>query len=288
MIIFYISEAFKIFRRASLASIIAIISTTFAVALITLSVTFLFLSDTINERLKKHIEINVFLKSNISEIEIDSLKNHFRENDIIGSAVFITQEEAVGRFIEQTGEDFRSVLDLNPLPASFVVRLKSKYVTENNLRSTIDTYGTLKGVDEVKCDFETALSILSFVEKGSYVIYFLTTVLILIALYFVYSTHRLWVLSKQKHFNTMKLVGAKISSIKLPIIINGIMIGVIAGTFCLLITFVLLQLFEGFYRFNIIETYQYFLVSIIFVGGLLGFLSSLLSTRSISLKITQT
>lgn len=288
MILFYIAEAFKIFRRASLASIIAVISTTFAVALITLSVMFLFLSDSINERLKRHIEMNVFLEVDIGTNDLDSLKTHFMENDLLGSAVFISQEEAINRFIEQTGEDFRSVLELNPLPASFVLRLKSQYVSEINLLETIEIYKAFPGVEEVKCDFETALSILGFIEKGSYVIYLLTTILILIALYFVYSTHRLWVLSKEKHFNTMKLVGAKISSIKIPIILNGLLIGMISGILCLFMIFIILEVFEGFYRFNIIETYQYLLFGIVLIGGLLGLISSLLSTRSISLKISQT
>ncbi len=284
---FHITEAIKIFRRASLASIIAIITSTIAVTLITLSVLFIFLSDTFNEKLKNQIEINVFLKKDIPATNLDSLRIDLKENKIVGYAKYISEQDAVERFIAQTGEDFRSVLNLNPLPSSFVIRLKSEHVTKTNLLKTIDRYTSFPGVDEVKCDFETALSILRFIDNGKFILYSLTAILVLISLYFVYSTHRMWVLSRQTQFNTMKLVGAKISTIKTPIIINGMIIGIIAGSVCTMFFFFISNFLESVYGLKIFENYKYLLFSSIFIGAGLGFLSSLLSTKSITLKIDQ-
>lgn len=285
MIIFHLSEALKIFRRASLASIIAIISTSIAVLLISLSIVFLFLSDRIELKLKHEIEINVFLKKDITQTERDSLVQDFKANNIIGTAKYISEDDAEAKFMEETGEDFRSVLDINPLPASYVLSFKPEFVSESNIYATFDRYKKFSGVDEVKGDYEIAIGILKFLESGWLVVYLFTALLVIIALYFVISTHKLWMISRAKIFNTMKLVGAKLGTIKMPIVINGIIIGLISGLICATLAYFALEVLSGYYNISELPGNSFIIVSMIIIGILLGLISSLISVRGINLKI---
>ena len=287
MILFYITEALRIFKRASLASFFAIISSTLAIILISISVLLLFLSDNINARLKNQIEINVFLENDIPELDRNSLQDELVNNNNLGYVKYISEDEAADSFISDTGEDFKKILELNPLPASFVVRLKPEFVSEENINGVINKYKDLEGVDEVKCDFETALLILGFIDTGKYVVHFFTVFIILVAAYFVYSAHRLWVISRKVQINTMKLVGAKISSIKVPIILNGMLIGAISGTICLILYWVFVEFINNIYKLSFLDSAQSYSYLLIFVGILLGLLTSIFSTRDISLKVGQ-
>jgi cell division transport system permease protein len=85
----------------------------------------------------------------------------------------------------------------------------------------------------------------------------------------------------------MKLVGAKISTIKMPIILNGIFIGFFAGAIALGIFYFLFHYFELFLgSFGITNLYKpYYLPVIICIGPALAILVSIVSLRKVSLKI---
>ena len=81
----------------------------------------------------------------------------------------------------------------------------------------------------------------------------------------------------------MKLVGAKISTMKIPIILNGVMIGLFSSVICVILyNLVLLLLNRIYINLNFIAELQIVNLLILLIGILLGLIGSVASSNRIS------
>ncbi|NJD23248.1 MAG: hypothetical protein FIA82_11360 [Melioribacter sp.] len=283
MIIFYFREAFRIFRKSSLATAITITITTIAVILSTISIFLVFSANKFSDQIKQSIEVNVYLNENLSQNEIDDLKVEIQKIISVQSVAFVNKDQAVINFVKETGQDFRSVLDENPLPNSFVVKFKPQPLNETNIEQLTDQIRKMKGVTEVIYDYKTVLRILNLLKSFEYVIYFLSITLILLATYLVYSNNKIQMYGNRNHYLTMKLVGAQISTMKIPLILNGIIIGFISSLICILLLSVIsILLAKVFINFNFINPIKLMNLIILLIGLALGFIGSFISSLKIS------
>ena len=286
MVIYYISESIKLFRRAKLASFITIITTSIAILITSFSLLLLFFSSTIEDKLKNRIELNVFLHDSVNVSNTQSLLNEFRNDQFIKSVRFISKEDAVEKFISETGEDFRSVLDINPLPASFILTLNPSFVTEENIKSIIDKYSNSDLVDDMVYDYNTTMTLLNILSINKTLVFLLSIILIVIAVYFVYANNKLLLLAKKEQFNTMKLVGAKLSAIKIPIVLHSILLGIISAIICMAIfVLLLLLLTKIYYNLKFINLLYLFNIVIFVLGIVFGIIGSYFAVKGISLKV---
>jgi cell division transport system permease protein len=203
------------------------------------------------------------------------------------SIEFISKDKAAEQFIQETGEDFRKILDYNPLPASFVVKISELYVNSDSLSFIIKDLSNLELVDEVVFKEGFIYRLLNYIDTVKVYIFLLTILVSLIALYLVYATIRLIINSRMIDFETMKLVGAKLSTIKIPVIVNGI----IAGLFSGILSYIIFLLFKK--QLLIVEALEImftkymieYLLIIFLTGPILVLLVSLFTLRKVSLKI---
>ncbi len=284
MIIFYFQEAFRIFRKSSLATAITITITTIAVILTTISIFLVFSANKFSDKIKQSIEVNVYLNENLSQSEIDNLKVEIQKITSVLSVAFVNKDQAVINFVKETGQDFRSVLDENPLPNSFVVKFKPQPLDETNIEQLTDQIRKMKGVTDVIYDYRTVLRILNLLKSFEYVIYFLSITLILLATYLVYSNNKIQMFGNRNHYLTMKLVGAQISTMKIPLILNGIIIGIISSLICVILFNVIsVLLTKVLINLNFTNQLKLMNIIILLIGLALGFIGSFIS----SLKISQ-
>jgi cell division transport system permease protein len=266
---------------------LSLISTSISVILIVSSIFLLVISDHIQTRIKKNISINIFLDEAITEQRIEEIKKLLSETSYLRKITYIDKEKAAENFIKETGEDFRKILDYNPLPSSFRIYLKEEYTESDSMKNIINLLEKIDGVEEVVYQHEFVNKILTQINSVKEYIFIITAALVLISIYIVYSTMQLIINSKYEELDTMKLVGAKISTIKMPIILNGIFIGVFAGIISLILFYFLFQYFDLLMgSFGIKDFYKpYYLLVIICVGPLISVLVSLVSLRKVNLKI---
>ena len=142
-------------------------------------------------------------------------------------------------------------------------------------------------VDEVVFRNKFIYRLLGYVDAGKQYLFAITGVLILIAVYLVYSTIRLITNARMRELETMKLVGAKLSTIKMPILLNGLITGILASMFGIAVYyFISVQLSHYQSINNFIFRYRYYyLASLIFLGPFLSFIVTLFSLRKLTLKI---
>jgi cell division transport system permease protein len=287
MVFFWLKEAVKLIGRAKSSFFLSLISTSISVFLIIASLISIQISNEFQEHIKRDVNINIFLKDSLTPNETVKFQSWLKNKNYVNTVRYINKEEAAKNFIKETGEDFRGLLDYNPLPASFLVTINEKYIHTDSLDKIIGLVSQLKGVDEVVFQQEFVYKLLSRVDRIKKYIFVVTAVLLFIAIYIMYSTNKLVVGSKYEELETMKLVGAKISTIKMPLILNGILIGLLAGIISLA------SFYSLFYYFgNLVELSKlihfhsgiYIIISLL-MGPLLGLIVSLFSLRKISVKI---
>ena len=287
MILFWIKEAFKLIARSKFSFLLALTSITLSVILITVSVFIIRFSNHFEDQLKSNIIISVFIKDNSTNDEIEQIKSELSQLKYLSSSEFIDKDKAAEIFIKETGEDFRKILDYNPLPASFNLKLKNEYANRQSIKTIIKTLSDYKWSDEVIFRQDFYQKILMYIDQAKIYVFGLTGLIFLVSLYLVYSTVRLILNSKYSELETMKFVGAKLSTIKMPIILNSAITGFLAGSIALAIVWLLYFYVKGFLLSidNVIPNKIEFIVILLSLGPIIGILVTIISLRKISLKI---
>ncbi|MFZ0456779.1 MAG: permease-like cell division protein FtsX [Ignavibacteriaceae bacterium] len=286
MIIFWFKEAFKSIGRAKSSFILSLISTSISVLLIVSSIILVQLSNKFQTNLKEKLNINIFLKDSVSKNSISNIGEILNSKKYINSVKFIDKDEAAQNFIKDTGEDFRKILDYNPLPVSYSITLKEDFVKKESIDKIVSELSKINGVDEIVYQYKFANKVLSFIDSIKKYVFIITAVLFIISLYIVFSTVKLVISLKQEEFETMKLVGAKLSTIKMPVIINGIFIGFLGGIIALGIFLFVLSYFGNLIAFkSYFNSINIYLLIMVLIGPALGFLVSTFALRRINLRI---
>lgn len=287
MILFYFTEALRSIKSAKSSFILTTVSLTISVLLILFSYAALQISDYYSAKLKSSIKINLFLEEPFNQTNQQITFAELSEKEFIDSVEFISKEQAAEQFIKETGEDFKKILDYNPLPASFVVRIKDSYANNDSLNLIIKNLADIQFVDEVVFREGFIYKMLSYIESIKFYLFLLTIIVSLIAVYLVYATIKLIINSRMIDFETMKLVGAKLSTIKIPVMLNGIIAGLISG----ILAYFIFMFFRE--QLNLVESLRilieknlitYFVI-IFLSGPALVFVVSVVTLRKVSLKI---
>lgn len=287
MVLFLLKESYKSVGRAKSSFILTLISLTLAVLLIEASIIALQLSGLFQKNLKSNININVFIKDPFDVNDVSKFEADLKNSKYVSSVNFVSKDEAAKSFIKETGEDFRDILNYNPLPASFVVKLNTDVVTKDSLDIAVNSLSKFNWVDEVIFKNSFVYQILSYLDTGKKYLFIITAVLILIAVYLVYSTIKLITNARMRELETMKLVGAKLSTIKLPIIFNGLIAGFIASIIAIILYYFVFNQVSQYYTLkNFIQgNMQFYLITLLLIGPVLSSLVTIYSLRKLTLKI---
>ncbi|MFZ5949000.1 MAG: cell division protein FtsX [Stygiobacter sp.] len=288
MIIFYFKEAFRLFRKSGYNSFLLIFITTLAILTTISSFLIVYGVFSLNNQIKSGIKINVFLSNEIEPFGIEKVKNEVKRLNGIYNVEFIDKEQAKKNFLKETGEDFQKVLDENPLPNSLKISIDPNKINEDNIDLLVEKIKKLNGVEEVTYDYQTILKIFRFLKILQFLFYPLSILLIVLSIYLVYSNNKLLIKQNQNLFNTMKLVGSKISAIRIPIVLNGFFIGLISSLLSVIILISVSILLTALLN-NIRFTEKIIFLTIInfMIGIMLGVIGSYLSSREIQFNISK-
>lgn len=285
---FIIKESFKLIVRSKLNFFLNLISLTLCVLLIVISFYLIRASKFLQEYVQQNISLSVFIKDNISQEELNSFADKLNQQPYTFKTEFISKEKAAEIFLRETGEDFKKILDYNPLPASFTIYLKAGYSVKDSLNNIISSLQKEDFVTEVVSKMEFLQKVISFSEKMKLYIFIFTGLMLIVSIYLVFSTVKLILNSKYEELETMKLVGAKLSTIKLPILLNIIFVGLLAGAISLLIINTAIKFFNTEISLIINVTgydLRFMILFLFLLGPVIGAIVSLIALRKISLRV---
>ena len=206
----------------------------------------------ISDYVKEHVQLNVFLKDDADEQEISAFSNLLERNDAFKSVRFISKQEALDSLKQQLGADATGMLEVNPLPASFELKLNAGYASPDLVKKIADEIGKNKFVREVtyqQSQVDRMNDNFRLIAIGMFVF---CALLFFIAVALINSTIRLSMFSKRFLIKSMQLVGATRSFIRRPFIRRSLLHGLYAG----IIAAVLLSLMLYLVRIKIPDFVQ--------------------------------
>ena len=169
----------------------------------------------------------VFLNDDLTKLEAVYKERDLKSLDNITDVQFVDKDDAIQDYREQLGEEVFANMqgDDNPLPYAYDVTMDdlSKY------DETIAQIKQVEGVSSVSSQREVA-------EKLTNLSSFITTMslwiilaLAVISLFIISNTIRMTMFSHRFEISIMKSVGATNSFVRVPFIIEGIVIGLVSA-----------------------------------------------------------
>jgi len=288
MIRFYLTESIKSITRAKLASFFAIVTLSISIMFITTSFALVFLSNKIENSWKNEIKVNLFINDSVESEKLSQIKSKIVEFKEVADVKFVSKQEAYKKFVEMTGEDFSKILETNPLPRSYTISFNNS-ISKNKITQIISKLQKIDGVDDVVYDYNLTFTILESIKSMKIIIFFLTILFTLIAIYLLFSTSKLVIAQKIDQYNIMKLVGAKLNSIKIPLLLTGFILGISASLICIIIFNIIYFFSQTIYPNIRFDNYLYFINFVfVFLGIILGPLGIGFFTKKLTLKIDET
>ena len=219
-------------------------------------------SEKIINDLKEKIPVVVFLKEDITTIELSKFEKKLKIDEKVKAFDFLTKDKAAEDLSEDIGEDFLEFLGYNPLLDSFNIFFYSEFINSFSIDEIVEKFNSEDFVSEVTYDAPLIFLINSNFEKVKNIIIILGVLFMLISLILINNTIRLSLYSNRLNIKTMQLVGAKKSFIMWPIIKNQMFFAITASIISsLIIIFIVMYLSNNIFEININEILNSLIIS---------------------------
>lgn len=185
------------------------------------------------QRWAKSFGMIVYLNENITTEVEDTLKKYFLRDADIEEVKYISKEQAFEEIKKTLGSN-AMILDVfreSPLPSSYELKFKKDFLDPLRVKEKAVQIQSLYGVQEVQYG-EKWLASLNTIAKTIKIGSIVFGTAIFIAVTFItYSTIKIFLHRRKDEIETLKLLGASKSFIRLPFLIEGLFIGAIGGVF---------------------------------------------------------
>jgi cell division transport system permease protein len=222
---------FKSLWREKWINFLAVLSISIGLSLITTFIMITFSMDSVLQRWANNFGLVVYLDESMSPTDEQTLNKQFRNDRDIIEVNFVSKDLALKKLGSTLGENALIIegLDENPLPSSFELRLQSSLLEPERVREKAAELERISGIEEVQYG-EKWLSSLYTLSKTMKIGSIVTGLAIFIAITFItYSTIKIFFYRRKEEIETLKLLGATRSFIRLPFLLEGFIIGLLGG-----------------------------------------------------------
>jgi cell division transport system permease protein len=229
------------FLNAKLTSTISI---TLVLVLLGFTFLILFVGKGLSNYVKEKMSINVMLSEDITDAQINNLRQQLDGMPFVKSSRFISKEEAKEQLIKDLGEDPEELLGYNPAQDCIEIFLHSEYANSDSLQMISKKLKATTNISDLLYQQDVIDLINNNLSKITTILLILSAILLFISIALIRNTIRLSIYSKRFIINTMKLVGATGGFIRKPFVRSNALMGIFSGLLANSIIFV------GLYYFN--------------------------------------
>jgi len=273
------------FRRAKLASFIALMTMSFALLLLGMLAVAAVNVVTLVEAVRGRIEFEVFIDNGLDKAGINELRRQILAVHGVAAAQFISSAEAAEIFKREfsrasgkNGQSFLDALEANPLPASFHITLQKSFQNSASAQRLAQDIGKLHGIDEVVYRRDLAEALDRYVRWTLLIGAMLGLVLCAGAFFLVINDIRLVIYARRRLIEIMQLVGATRGFVRRPLLVQGFFQGAAGG----LLASGFIYLAHRLLLFQLgaaLSLPKFLFVGLVVVGILLGLTASFLGAR---------
>jgi cell division transport system permease protein len=210
-----------------------VISTTLALFVIGLFGLILLYSRQLETNVREGVQMQVFLKSNLSETQRLEIKNKLLVLDYVSkhdaALTFVSKEEAAKQFIDDGGEDFTSFMGENPLREAYMVSIDPKYQSPEQMEKIKAELQKINGVFQVFYVPGLIEAVNNNINNISVILIGIILILLVTVALLINNTLRIALFSQRFLIRSMQLVGAKKSFIQRPFLVRAAAYGLLSG-----------------------------------------------------------
>lgn len=278
---FLLREAFSGLGRAKLSAFFSILMVTLAFTLLGSFYLTSKQAEKFLDYIRGKVEIEAFLSDSLSTNDVKGLHSQLMATRGVKSVQFVSKDVAAEIFKRDFGQDIDSVLEFNPLPASFKVYIRDENKNSHDVGVIAGKIEKMSGVEAVT--YRKIL--LTLIDKRVKLFYEVISgfggALVLLSIFLVYNSMRLAISHKKKIIEAMKLVGASRGFVRLPFLLGGVIQGFTGGLLAAGIIYGLIKAIMFLIQENIViysAPPLEFFGAIVGIASLLGLFSTMIAT----------
>ena len=184
----------------------------------------------LSEKIKENIGFDISMKEDATEHQIAALRRDIAAAPFTARMKYVSKEDALEVWREETGEDLMAVLGFNPLTAEIEVHVRSDYYDVASIdRIAAGLKQKYTAIESVTTHRENIEAINRTLTQTALVLGVAAAAMLIISLALINNTVRMTIYSKRFLIHTMKLVGATPGFIRRPIVVSCMINGIIAA-----------------------------------------------------------
>lgn len=213
-------------RMMSIASICVLLSCLVLIG----SASMIFLNiNSLVDKIGDENVIMVFIEDKTSDKDIDTMGKKLKGMNNISNVEFVPKEEAwedqIASMDKAHAELFENVSDDIPLPDAYKVTVKDLSI----FNKTVSEIESLDNIEIVRQNSDLAKKLDTMSRYISIIAIVIIAVLFAISLFIISNTIKITVYSRRLEISIMKSVGATNSFVRLPFVVEGMILGIISG-----------------------------------------------------------
>lgn len=181
------------------------------------------------QTLENDNSVTVYMANDLPTLKSVQVGEEIKKLDNVESCEFVPKGEALEALMKSMGDDgsvFSSLLgDDNPLNDVFKVKMKDLSL----YKDTAKQISTLEGVYKVRDYSDVAAKLTSLDHLVTTAGFWIVLILSLVSVFILSNTIRITMFSRRLEISVMKSVGATNSFVRLPFVVEGILIGLFSG-----------------------------------------------------------
>ncbi len=145
--------------------------------------------------------------------------------DNVESVEFVSRTEAMDSFMSQYDEDLMEGIDETVFRHRFVIHL----VDIAEMAQTKAALESIPGIFKVRAHLEYADTFVTVRNIVSVISFILAVILVFVSVFIMSNTVKLATFGRREEIAIMKMVGATNSFIRLPFVVEGLVLGILGG-----------------------------------------------------------
>jgi cell division transport system permease protein len=230
---FFLREALRGLRRSSAPALAALLTVLLTAVVLGVFIPIVQATTGTANEVRSRVVVDVYVKDSATAEEQAELRRAIETTSNVKSVEFISKREALEQAREKNPKAFKEGAELlgrNPLPASFRVTPEDP----DRLEQIVDRLAPagrpqLAAVDEVRNREDETDKILSATGLVKALTAGLAVLLVFASVALIANTIRLSIFARRREVEVMKLVGATNWFIRWPFVIEGLIVGFMAG-----------------------------------------------------------
>ena len=184
----------------------------------------------LSEKIKENIGFDISMKEDATEHQIAALRRDIAAAPFTARMKYVSKDDALEVWRQETGEDLMAVLGFNPLTAEIEVHVRSLYSDVASIdRIAAGLKKKYAAIESVTTHRENIEAINRTLTQTALVLGVAAAAMLIISLALINNTVRMTIYSKRFLIHTMKLVGATPGFIRRPIVVSCMINGIIAA-----------------------------------------------------------